>query len=350
VRRAALLVLFAAGFLAAGGLSATVVAATGTGTTATTTGTTGTGPTVTGTTSTGTTSTGPAPTTIPPGVTVGGVSVGGLTATEASDAVLAAAQKPVVVRVARHKVLAAPRRLGAVPQIRAAIKRALEAVPNQAVALKVEVRQGLTRSFVRLLARRFDRKAVDSVLQLRNYRPWITKERAGRALNRARALRLLVAALRANRKGPIKLRLKTIPASVTRRDFGPIIVIRRDSKHLYLYNGMRSWRTFPVATGQPSYPTPIGRFAIEVMWRDPWWYPPNSPWAAGAQPIPPGPGNPLGTRWMGLTAPGVGIHGTPDAASVGYSASHGCIRMYISDAEWLFDHVHVGTQVFIVPA
>ena len=49
---------------------------------------------------------------------------------------------------------------------------------------------------------------------------------------------------------------------------------------------------------------------------------------------PAGPGNPLGTRWMGLSAPAVGIHGTPDAASIGYSASHGCIRMQIPDAEW----------------
>ena len=76
------------------------------------------------------------------------------------------------------------------------------------------------------------------------------------------------------------------------------------------------------------------------MERNPWWYPPpDAPWAKGAKPIPPGPGNPLGTRWMGLSAPGVGIHGTPDPASLGYSASHGCIRMFIPSAEWLFDHV-----------
>jgi lipoprotein-anchoring transpeptidase ErfK/SrfK len=53
---------------------------------------------------------------------------------------------------------------------------------------------------------------------------------------------------------------------------------------------------------------------------------------------------------MGLSTPGVGIHGTPDSGSIGYSASHGCIRMLISDAEWLFSHVDIGTQVFIVPA
>jgi lipoprotein-anchoring transpeptidase ErfK/SrfK len=52
---------------------------------------------------------------------------------------------------------------------------------------------------------------------------------------------------------------------------------------------------------------------------------------------------------MGLTAPGVGIHGTPDPGSVGYSVSHGCIRMYIPEAEWLFNRVQIGTPVFIVP-
>jgi lipoprotein-anchoring transpeptidase ErfK/SrfK len=53
---------------------------------------------------------------------------------------------------------------------------------------------------------------------------------------------------------------------------------------------------------------------------------------------------------MGLSAPGVGIHGTPSDASIGYSVSHGCIRMHIPEAEWLFNHVDVGTTVFIVSA
>jgi lipoprotein-anchoring transpeptidase ErfK/SrfK len=86
------------------------------------------------------------------------------------------------------------------------------------------------------------------------------------------------------------------------------------------------------------------------MQRNPWWRPPDSPWAQGLKPIPPGPGNPLGTRWMGLDAAGVGMHGTPDDASIGYSASHGCIRMHVPDAEWLFNQVHIGTPVFIVSA
>jgi lipoprotein-anchoring transpeptidase ErfK/SrfK len=51
---------------------------------------------------------------------------------------------------------------------------------------------------------------------------------------------------------------------------------------------------------------------------------------------------------MGISSPSVGIHGTPDAASLGYSVSHGCIRLAIPDAEWVFERVKVGTTVFIV--
>jgi lipoprotein-anchoring transpeptidase ErfK/SrfK len=50
---------------------------------------------------------------------------------------------------------------------------------------------------------------------------------------------------------------------------------------------------------------------------------------------------------MGISVPGVGIHGTPASASVGYSLSHGCIRMSIRNAEWLYRHVRVGTPVWI---
>ena len=105
-----------------------------------------------------------------------------------------------------------------------------------------------------------------------------------------------------------------------------------------------------VATGSSRYPTPLGRFSIVVKWRNPWWYPPDSDWARDKAPVPPGPSNPLGTRWMGISSPGVGIHGTPEPGSIGYSVSHGCVRMRISDAEWLFERVAIGTTVFIVAA
>jgi lipoprotein-anchoring transpeptidase ErfK/SrfK len=142
--------------------------------------------------------------------------------------------------------------------------------------------------------------------------------------------------------------MKPLKPAISKARFGPVIVIRRGSNRLDLYAGERHVRAFRVATGRSQYPTPTGTWRIVDMQQNPWWRPPDSDWARGLKPIPPGPGNPLGTRWMGLSAPGVGIHGTPDAASIGYSASHGCIRMFIPDATWLFDHVRIGTPVLIV--
>ena len=149
-------------------------------------------------------------------------------------------------------------------------------------------------------------------------------------------------------RAPLQLLTKPVEPKVTRATYGQVIVIRRGGNSLKLYDSTNLVRAFGVATGQSRYPTPPGIFNIVDKQRDPWWRPPDSDWAKGLKPVPPGPGNPLGTRWMGLTAPGVGIHGTPDDASIGYSASHGCIRMHVPDAEWLFDHVDYGTPVVIL--
>jgi len=327
VKRAGLALLFVLGLGAAGGVSAGVVSTT---------------------TTTGTTTTPQA--LIASGVSIGGVSVGDMTAEEATSAVTSAFAQPLRLLVRRHRLFVTPGRLGAVAQVRPAVTRALTAAPGTALKLRVNLSRPKTQSYVDEVARRFDRKPTDSVLLLHNLRPWISRQKPGWALRREQALGRIFAALVANSREPFRLRFRGLVPSVTRRSFGPVIVIHRGSNRLYLYNGMRLWRVFGVATGQSAYPTPTGRWTVVVKWRNPWWYPPSSLWARGAKPIPPGPGNPLGTRWMGLSASGVGIHGTPDDASIGYSASHGCIRMHIPDAEWLFNHVHIGTTVFIVSA
>ena len=133
----------------------------------------------------------------------------------------------------------------------------------------------------------------------------------------------------------------------------PLLVgsIRIDlsERKLYLYADGKLEKTYNVAVGQPSYPTPVGSWKIISKVVDPTWTPPDSPWAKGAVPIGPGPDDPLGTRWMGLSAPGVGIHGTNEPWSIGSYASHGCIRMHIPDAEDLFTRVLIGMPVDIVP-
>jgi hypothetical protein len=127
------------------------------------------------------------------------------------------------------------------------------------------------------------------------------------------------------------------------------IRIDLSERRLYHYDDGQLVKSYPVAIGQPQYPTPTGSFRIINKAKNPTWTPPPSPWAEGLEPVPPGPNNPLGTRWMGISSPSVGIHGTYASRSIGTAASHGCIRMHIPDVEELFDRVYVGTSVTIVP-
>jgi lipoprotein-anchoring transpeptidase ErfK/SrfK len=292
----------------------------------------------------------PRPARVARGVTVAGIRVGGLARPAAEARIRARLGRALQLRAGNLRAWVEPGKLGLRPYVRDAVTRALKAAPGGRVKLFVVVRAGPVRAYVRTLAVRFHRDPVDSQLFIRGIEPFVSSGEPGRDIQREAAVRAIVYSLVHNQRRPVKLPVRRLSQAVSRATFGPVVVIRRGSNRLFLYAGMRFFRRFDVATGQSSYPTPLGRYEIAVMWRDPWWYPPNSAWAKGLTPVPPGPGNPLGTRWMGLTAPGVGIHGTPNAASIGYSASHGCVRMRIPEAEWLFQHVEVGTPVYVVPS
>jgi lipoprotein-anchoring transpeptidase ErfK/SrfK len=240
--------------------------------------------------------------------------------------------------------------LGAAPDPDKGVTDALRAAAGARVQPHVDLDETRVRSYVKSLDARFSYEAQDAHAYLAGLAPEIAPSKPGLAIRVETTTRRIEKALRSGVRRRVLVGWETVQPTVTAADFGPIIVIRRGSNRLYVYDATALERTFKIATGRSQYPTPTGDFAIVDMQRNPWWRPPSSDWAKGLKPIPPGPGNPLGTRWMGLSAPGVGIHGTPDAASVGYSASHGCIRMYVPDAEWLFDHVRVGTPVFIVSA
>lgn len=352
MRRGLSFALFAA-CLAAGVLSAGLLVGTPSADAqeGTTTGTTTAPPptTTTTTTTTPTTPTTPRPSTIAAGVTVGGqVLVGGLSPAEATAEVKAFFARPVTLKLGKVSLRATPKQLGAAAYVGDAVKRARIVAPGANVPLKVTAPLPRIERYVAVLARRFDRPSIDAKLMLRQGRPFVSKEQPGRRLRRAATARALFASLKAHRRESITLRADVIAPQTTRTSVGDVIVIRRGANKLFLYDGMKPRRTFEVATGLPQYPTPLGSFRIIVKWRNPWWYPPASEWAKDAKPIPPGPGNPLGTRWMGISSPAIGIHGTPDAASIGYSASHGCIRMRVPEAEWLFNQVEIGTPVYIV--
>ncbi len=124
----------------------------------------------------------------------------------------------------------------------------------------------------------------------------------------------------------------------------------KDGEPAYVY-------TYPMSIGRMDWETPLGRTKITAMATNPAWYPPQSvreEHAADGDPlpriVPPGPENPLGTRAMRLGIPGYLIHGTNKPAGVGMRVSHGCVRMFPEDIEFLFRHISVDTPVRIINA
>jgi lipoprotein-anchoring transpeptidase ErfK/SrfK len=127
------------------------------------------------------------------------------------------------------------------------------------------------------------------------------------------------------------------------------IVVNLSQFRVRLVRNGKVVASYPIAKGQPAYPTPTGEYEVNDKQVDPTWYPPDSPWAAELSSIPPGAGNPLGTRWIGTSAPAIGFHGTYADYSVGTAASHGCMRMHIPDVEEFYEQVTIGMRVTINP-
>jgi lipoprotein-anchoring transpeptidase ErfK/SrfK len=292
----------------------------------------------------------PPPAVIAAGVQIGSVDVSGLTAEQATAAVEHAYFAPVVLHVGHRGYSVSPHHFhAALGGLAAAVHAALTAPADTAIRLTPTLDTKRVAKWVKTLARKTYRAPVAGTVLLRHGRPFFTHAHPGRALRPFPTRMLIRDAVVSGDHTVIVAPVRKLDAAAVKSE--PVIVIHRASNRLYLYNGTHLVRVFPVATGQAAWPTPLGHFEIVVKQRNPWWFPPTQDsWAAGAKPVPPGPGNPLGTRWMGLSAPGVGIHGTSEPWSIGHSESHGCIRMQIASAEWLFNRVRIGTPVFIVPA
>jgi len=118
------------------------------------------------------------------------------------------------------------------------------------------------------------------------------------------------------------------------------IVVSLADRKLILLEGERVVKIYDTAIGKPTTPTPEGEFQVVNRIAHPTWF-------GGGRPVPPGKSNPLGTRWLGLSKSGYGIHGTNVPTSIGSAASKGCIRMNNRDVEELFPLVQVGVHVEI---
>jgi len=120
---------------------------------------------------------------------------------------------------------------------------------------------------------------------------------------------------------------------ITRR-----LVVSIPDRKLALVENDRVVTIYPVAVGAPESPSPIGSFTIVNRVSNPTYYRPGKV-------VGPGPNNAVGTRWIGLSEKGFGIHGTDNPRSIGLAASHGCIRLRNKDVEKLFDRVRAGDVV-----
>lgn len=116
------------------------------------------------------------------------------------------------------------------------------------------------------------------------------------------------------------------------------IVVSIPDHELAVLEGDQVVKMFPTAVGASRTPSPVGSFRIVQRIPNPTWY-------TKGRVVGPGKANPLGTRWLGLSAKGYGIHGTNRPSSIGHNASHGCIRLRNQDVEELFTMVAVGDPV-----
>lgn len=133
------------------------------------------------------------------------------------------------------------------------------------------------------------------------------------------------------------------------------VVINIPQRMLFLFQDGKPVSIYPVGLGRPTWPTVQGTFHIAILKTNPIWLVPKSIREEMAREgeivkskVRPGPDNPLGEHWIGLDAPGYGIHGTIAPASVYHFQSHGCIRLHHDDIEQLFPRVGEGLVVKII--
>ena len=119
------------------------------------------------------------------------------------------------------------------------------------------------------------------------------------------------------------------------------LVVSLPDRRMALLEDDRVKKVYVVAVGRKSTPSPTGTFTITRRVTNP-------SYSHAGKVVAPGPGNPVGTRWVGLSAKGYGIHGTNAPKSIGKAASHGCIRMRQGDLEELFAAVSTGDEVEIL--
>ena len=308
---------------------------------------------------------------IMPGVTIGGVDVGGMTRDEAVRAVWLKAgvrlSAGLEVRAAGESWYVTPSRLGMHADVEGAVGRAFAIADSMSMLSRVYHRladkpvgseiplgyaedQVAVTAFVQQAYEAVDESPIDAAIRLVKNQLVVRHAKPGQAIEADLAAKRILGALK-RQAVTVDIPVEPVEPSVTAASLGRTIVVDLSDNTLTLYGGLKIEKEFPVATAMPGYTTPVGTWKVVNKVENPTWYnPAPTTWGAG-EPlvIPPGPGNPLGTRALYLSAPDIRIHGTYASSSIGTHASHGCIRMYISDSEELYPLVPIGTKVIIKP-
>jgi len=310
-----------------------------------------------------------------PGITVAGIDVGGMTRAQAILAVAKAIdprlQQSITVTAARQHWTSTAADLGLSADVAMAVDQALSVTSSYSwmsrvyhrafdkpVDRRFDVAFGFDRTPVATLVGKVQRavavQAVNASFVLADGKVVRTPAKDGRSLAVQKSIGALSTAVQGG-AAAVTLTVVTTKPKVSESDLGKTIVVDVSHNRLWLYDGFKVERTYPVATAMPGFVTPDGTWEVVNKVENPAWHNPclGQPgcWAASEPAvIPPGPGNPLGTRALYLNAPGIRIHGTPSDSSIGTYASHGCIRMHISESEALYPLVPIGTPVFIIGA
>ncbi|HET8976358.1 MAG TPA: L,D-transpeptidase/peptidoglycan binding protein [Solirubrobacterales bacterium] len=311
---------------------------------------------------------------IAPGVTVGGVDIGGMSTdearTEIQEELVAPLQKPVVVRFGPDTYRLSPKRLDHEADVDGMVDEALERSREGSLVDRVSryVRGGELDAeiaprigysdkaidrFVAELAEEINRDPQDASIEPSGDRLLPTPGEKGRKLRADEVRDAIVAEVEEPGSGGeiVARAVKTEPEITTgelAEAYPTYITVDRDEFTVRLFVKLKLAKSYTVAIGAAGYDTPSGLYDIESKEVNPTWHVPDSAWAGelAGQDIPPGPGNPLVARWMGIYN-GAGFHGTYETGSLGSAASHGCIRMSVDDVIDLFDRVEVGTPVYV---
>ena len=305
-----------------------------------------------------------------PGITIDGVEVGAMTRAEAIAAVRASTQPrldaALTVEAAGRTWSATPKDLGVRADVRGAVDEALAISRSMSMLSRVYHRlsdesvqrsvhvgwrygAGKVNDLVERVAARVAVDPRDASVSLDGTELRFTHAKRGRALKTDLAADRILTALKGATTAPVRLATKSVAPKIADDEVGTTIVIDKTTNQLFLYEGFHLDRSYSVATAIAPYETPSGTWTIVNKAENPTWTnPAPDTWGADMPlSIPPGPGNPLGTRALYLNAPGIRIHGTYDSDSIGTNASHGCIRMHIDDVEQMYPLVPIGAKVLV---